>query len=270
MKILVLGDVFGNSGMKIVIEKLPELIKKKNIEFTIANGENAAESGFGITKKNADDLFNAGVNVITSGNHVWDQKETVKFIDEDDRLLRPENLIKGQPGKGYGNYISKNKKKITVINLMGNVFMKKSENVFESAKTLQQKIKLKENTDFIVVDMHAETTSEKLAMGHFFDGKATIVIGTHTHVPTSDHRILEGGTAFQTDLGMCGDYDSVIGMDKNNSIMKFLGDPSSKSHYPAKNGIATLSGVIVEADNDSGLAKKIEPIVLGGSLQKRI
>ena len=205
-----------------------------------------------------------GVNVITSGNHIWDKNGITDFILKEDRLLRPANLAEGSPGNGFGIYLAKNKKfKIAVINLMGNVFMRKTEDVFLSALHLQKKIKLKRDADFVVVDFHGEITSEKMAMGHFFDGKATMVVGTHTHVPTADSRILNNGTAYQTDIGMCGDYDSVIGMDKNNSIMKFLKNKEAKNHFPAL-GNGTLSGLIVEADEKTGLAKNIERFVEGG------
>ena len=269
MNILILGDVVGPSGRKALIEKLPNLIKKKKLDFVIANGENAADSGVGITKKNTEDFFKAGTDVITSGNHIWDEKETMEFITSEKRLLRPENLIKGSPGTGVGIFNSKNNKKVAVINLMGNIFMKKCEDVFESAKKFIQTIKLKREADFIIVDLHGEITSEKMAMGYFFDGKATMVVGTHTHVPTADHRILEGGTAYQTDIGMCGDYNSVIGMNKDNSLKRFLKDTSTKKHYPAL-GEATISGLMVEADDDTGLAKKIEPIIVGGVLKRDI
>ena len=167
---------------------------------------------------------------------------------------------------GYGIYTSINKKfKVAVINLMGNVFMKKTDDLFTSAKDLQKKIKLKENADFIIVDLHGEITSEKMAMGHFFDGKATAVVGTHTHVPTADTRILDNGTAYQTDIGMCGDYNSVIGMNKENSIMKFLKDEKAKNHFPAE-GKSTLSGIIVEGDLSTGLAKKVKRILTGGAI----
>ena len=258
----------GPSGVKAIKEKLPDLIKKKEIDFVVINGENAGDKGVGITKKIFEDFLNAGADVITTGNHVWDEKEAIQFISKDIRLLRPSNLINGSPGNGMGIYISKNKKKIAVLNLMGNVFMKKCEDVFEEAKKFINKIKLKQDVDFIVVDMHGEITSEKMAMGFLFDGKATMIVGTHTHVPTSDHRILQKGTAYQTDLGMCGDYESVIGMNRENSLKKFLKDPSAKHHFPAL-GEATLSGLIVSADDLTGLAKKVQPIILGGSLQER-
>ena len=269
MNILALGDVMGPAGVKAIKEKLPTLIKDKKVDFVILNGENAANNGVGISNQNAEDFFDAGVDVITSGNHIWDQKETMQFIKSEKRLLRPENSLTPAPGEGIGIFNSKNNKKIAVINLMGNVFMKQSEDVFESAKKFISNFKLKQNIDFIVVDIHGEITSEKMAMGYFFDGKATLVFGTHTHVPTSDYRIMDKGTAYQTDLGMCGDYKSVIGMDRDNSLKKFLKDPSSKKHFPAV-GEATISGLLVVGDEQTGLAKKVQPIILGGSLQERV
>ena len=269
MNILLLGDIVGPSGRKAIAEKLPDLIIKKKLDFVILNGENAADPGVGITKKIVGEFFEAGADVITTGNHVWDQKEVIEFITTEKRLLRPQNLIEGSPGNGFGIFDSKNNKKVAVINLMGNIFMRKCEDVFETAKKFIQTIKLKEDADFIIVDFHGEITSEKMAMGHLFDGKATMVVGTHTHVPTSDHRIMENGTAYQTDIGMCGDYNSVIGMNKDNSLKKFLKDPSVKKHYPAL-GEATISGLIVVADNETGLANRVEPILLGGSLENRI
>ena len=269
MNILILGDIIGPSGREAIVKKLPDIIKRKKLDFVIVNGENAADPGVGITKKNAEDFFNAGTDVITTGNHVWDQKETMEFISSEKRLLRPQNLIKGSPGEGYGIFDSKNNKKVAVINLMGNIFMKKCEDVFEEAKKFIQSVRLKKDVDFIVVDIHGEITSEKMAMGYLFDGKATMVVGTHTHVPTSDHKIMEKGTAYQTDIGMCGDYNSVIGMNRDNSLKKFLKDPSAIKHYPAL-GEATISGLMVVANNETGLADKVEPIILGGSLENRI
>ena len=269
MNILLLGDIVGPSGRRAVTEKLPNLIKKKELDFVILNGENAADPGVGITKKNFEELLESGADVITTGNHVWDQNETMEFIDTEKRLLRPQNLTKGSPGRGYGIFDSKNNKKVAVINLMGNIFMKKCEDVFQEAKKFIQNVQLKKNADFIIVDMHGEITSEKMAMGYLFDGKATMVVGTHTHVPTSDHMIMEKGTAYQTDVGMCGDYKSVIGMNRDNSLKKFLKDSSATKHYPAL-GEATISGLMVNADSETGLAKKVEPIILGRSLENRI
>jgi metallophosphoesterase (TIGR00282 family) len=266
MNILLLGDVVGPSGVRAVIEKLPKIIDDHKLDFVVVNGENAADSGQGITNEICRKIFDSGADVITSGNHVWDQKETADYIKSENRLLRPENLIKGSPGNGFGIFKSKNNKKVAVINLMGNVFMKRCEDVFKAAKMFTENVKLKKDADFIVVDMHCEMTSEKMAMGHFFDGKATLLCGTHTHVPTLDYRILDGGTAYQTDIGMCGDYNSVIGMNKENSLKRFFNDPASKRHYPALNE-ATISGLIVEGDEHTGLAKKVSPFIQGGCLK---
>ena len=266
MKIFFLGDIVGKSGRKTVIKNLNDIIKKKKIDFVIVNGENAADQGVGITEEISNDLFNSGVDVITTGNHVWDQKETISHIEKETRLLRPENLFKSSPGKGFGIYESKNGYKVGVLNLMGNVFMKKCEDVFEAATMFKNKYKLQKDYDFLVVDFHGEITSEKMAMGHFFDGKATLVVGTHTHIPTNDVRILINGTAYQTDAGMCGDYDSVIGMDKKNSLNRFLKKDSTK-HFPAE-GNVTLSGLIVECNTYNGLAYKAEPFIYGGELVK--
>ena len=269
MNILILGDIMGPSGREAIIKKLPDLIKKKAIDFVIVNGENAADPGVGITKKNTEEFFKAGADVITTGNHVWDQNETMEFITSEKRLLRPQNLAEGSPGNGFGIFNSKNNKKVAVINLMGNIFMKKCDDVFESAKKFIENVKLKKDADFIIVDIHGEITSEKMAMGYLFDGKVTMLVGTHTHVPTSDHRIMEKGTAYQTDIGMCGDYNSVIGMNRDNSLKKFFKDPSATKHYPAL-GEATISGLMVVADDKTGLANKVEPIVLGALLENRI
>ena len=266
MKILILGDVVGNSGVDQLKENLDKIIQDKKIDFTIVNGENAAEDGKGITKEITEKLFNIGVDVVTSGNHIWDKSGIIDFISSEPRLLRPQNLAEGSPGNGFGIFLSKNKQyKVAVINLMGNVFMKKTEDLFTAARNLQNKIQLKKDADFIVIDLHGEITSEKMAMGHYYDGKATVVVGTHTHVPTADTRILDSGTGYQTDIGMCGDYNSVIGMDKENSIMKFLNDTKAQRHFPAV-GQSTLSGIIVEADTSTGLANKIERFIHGGVL----
>ena len=268
MNILILGDVMGPSGRKAIKRDLSRIISENQIDFTIVNGENSADDGKGITKLIAEEFFLQGVDVITSGNHIWDKAETTEYINQEHRLLRPANLAEGSPGNGYRIYLTKNKEfKVGVINLMGNVFMRKTEDVFEVAKKIRDKIILKKNVDFIVVDFHGEITSEKMAIGHFFDGLSTGVVGTHTHVPTADTRILEKGTAYQTDIGMCGDYNSVIGMNKENSLKKFLKEKNATKHFPAE-GEATLSGIIIEADHKTGLAKKITRLIEGGSLIK--
>ena len=266
MRIFFLGDIVGRSGRSAVIMNLKDIIEKKKIDFVIVNGENAADQGVGITEEISNDLFKSGVDVITTGNHVWDQKETANHIEREKRLLRPENIPSNSPGKGFGIYQSKNGFKVGVLNLMGNVFMKKCDDVFKTAEIFKNKYKLKEDYDFLVVDFHGEITSEKMAMGHFFDGKATLVVGTHTHVPTNDVKILINGTAYQTDAGMCGDYDSVIGMNKTNSLNRFLKKDSIK-HFPAE-GIATLCGLIVECNTSNGLAHKVELFKYVGELTK--
>ncbi len=264
MNILILGDVVGVSGQKVIKRKLKETIEKYKIDFTVVNGENASDDGKGITKEITDDFFDNGVDVITSGNHIWDKSETIDFIEKEKRLLRPANFVEGSPGRGQGIFKVKNKNfKISVINLMGNVFMKKTDDVFYVAGEILKKIKLKKDADFLIVDFHGEITSEKMAMGHYLDGKITCFVGTHTHVPTADTRVLPKGTGYQTDIGMCGDYNSVIGMDKNNSLMKFLKSKDAKKHFPA-NGEGSLSGVIIEADEETGLTKKISRLVEGG------
>ena len=233
MRILFLGDVVGISGCSKIMNNLLDQIKINKIDFVIVNGENAAETGVGLTKEICEDFFKCGVNVITTGNHVWDQKEIMNYIDKENRLLRPKNLFEPAPGSGFKIFNTQNGIKIGVLNLMGNVFMKKCDDVFETSKKFLEKFKLKEDYDLLIVDFHGEITSEKNAIGHFFDGNATLVIGTHTHIPTNDARVLPDGTAFQTDAGMCGDYDSVIGMNKYNSLNRFM-KKDSVNHFPAK------------------------------------
>ena len=265
MNILFLGDIVGDSGCASIKENLPKIIKNKSIDFVVVNGENAASEGVGITENITNELLNAGVDVITTGNHVWDQKETFDFIANQNRLLRPLNLLNSSPGKGFDIYNSKKGFKVGVLNLMGNVFMKKCSDVFVEAKKFLEDNQLKIQYDFLIVDFHGEITSEKMAMGHFFDGSATLVVGTHTHVPTNDGRVLKNGTAYLTDAGMCGDYNSVIGMNAENSINRFF-KKESKKHFPAK-GEASLSGVIVEANPNNGLANEVKSFIFGGELK---
>ncbi len=264
MRIFFLGDIVGKSGRLTIIKNLKDILEKKKIDFVIVNGENAADQGVGITEAISNELFNSGVDVITTGNHVWDQKETINHIEREERLLRPENLSSNSPGKGFRIYQSKNGFKVGVLNLMGNVFMKKCDDVFEVSKKFMNKYKLKKDYDFLIVDFHGEITSEKMAMGHFFDGKATMVVGTHTHVPTSDYRIMEKGTAYQTDVGMCGNYDSVIGMDKKAAIDRFF---SKKSYLTVAEGEITICGVLIEVNDFTGKSNSIKPIRIGGTLK---
>ena len=265
MRILFLGDVVGKTGCLKIEKDLVDQIDKNKIDFVVVNAENADKTGVGLTKDICQNFYKCGVDVITTGNHVWDQKEIMNFIEKENRLLRPKNLIEPAPGKGFQIYNIRENIRVGVLNLMGNVFMKKCDNVFETSRIFLNKYKLKEDYDFLIVDIHCEITSEKNAIGHFFDGKATLVVGTHTHIPTNDARILKKGTAFQTDLGMCGDYDSVIGMNKDNSLNRFLKKTSLK-HFPAE-GEATLSGVIIDCDIKTGLAKKINSYIFGGILK---
>ncbi len=265
MRILFLGDVVGSSGCSKLVENLPFQKKQREIDFVIVNGENADESGVGLTQNICEKFFSSGVDVITSGNHIWDQKDIMQFIENEKRILRPKNFFEPSPGKGFEIFTTVNNFKIGVLNLIGNVFMKKSNDVFESANQFINKFKLKEDFDFLIVDFHGEITSEKNAIGHFFDGKASLVVGTHTHIPTNDARILQNGTAYQTDAGMCGDYDSVIGMNKNNSLNRFMKKDSVK-HFPA-NGDCTLCGVIVECNKETGLANKVESYIFGEQLK---
>ena len=267
MNILILGDIVGPSGREKVFKELKKIIKNKKIDFVIANGENIADDGVGITNLIADELLNIGVDVITSGNHIWDHKETMNYISDEKRLLRPENMFEGTPGNGFGIFVAKNKKKVAVLNLMGNVFMKKCDDVFQTTKKILDKIKLKNEVDFFIIDIHGEITSEKMALGHYCDGKVTAVVGTHTHVPTSDFRILKKGTAYQTDLGMCGDYDSVIGMNTANSLNKFFKNPLAKKHFPSL-GESTISGLIVNASNETGLSISVSPLIIGKNLKE--
>ena len=265
MRILFLGDIVGPSGCRVVKKYLPDIIKQKNLDFIVANGENAADNGAGITKKISDELFQCGINVLTTGNHVWDQKETVEHIEKEKKLLRPYNLTPPAPGKGFEIFLCKNNFKVGVLNLMGNVFMKKCNDVFIETEKFLKNNNLKKNYDFLIIDFHGEITSEKMAIGHLFDGKATLITGTHTHVPTNDARILKKGSAYITDSGMCGDYDSVIGMNKENSINKFF-KKSNLPHTPAV-GFATVCGVIVEANYESGLAKNVSSFIHGEKIK---
>jgi len=266
MNILFLGDIVGNSGCSAVKKFLPSIIKSKKINFVVVNGENAAKEGVGITENIVNELLSCGVDVITTGNHVWDQKETFEFIKKQKRLLRPLNLSNDAPGSGFCIYDSIGGYKIGVLNLMGNVFMKKCDDVFiKSKEFLDQNIK-KEKYDFLIVDFHGEITSEKMAIGHVFDGHATFVVGTHTHVPTNDGRVLNKGTAYLTDAGMCGDYNSVIGMNAENSINRFYKRDSIK-HFPAE-GEASLCGAIIQGNPKNGLALNISQFIFGGQLDR--
>jgi len=266
MRLLFCGDLVGRSGRDVVIERLPALRRDLALDLVVANGENAA-GGFGITQKICDELYAAGVDCITTGNHVWDQKETVAFIGGDPRLLRPINFPAGTPGKGSGVYQTARGKKVLVANLMGRLFMDPLDDPFQAADQLLKTYRMGGNVDAILIDFHGEATSEKMAMAHFLDGKVSLVVGTHTHVPTADQMILSGGTAYLTDAGMCGDYDSVIGMEKQTPIARFTKKLPTE-RLSAAMGPGTLCGLYVETDDASGLARRVEPVRLGGKLSQ--
>ena len=223
MRVLFLGDVVGRSGRTAVVEKLPDLKKILRPDFIIVNGENAA-GGFGITPSISENLLNSGVDVVTTGNHAWDQRDIIEFIDREPRLLRPINYPSTCPGSGVGLFHATNGRLVLVINVMLRLFMDPLDDPFAAVEAVIDDSPLGSVADFIFVDMHGEATSEKMAFGHNFDGRVSAIIGTHTHIPTSDTMVLPTGTAYQTDAGMCGDYDSVIGMNKENSINRFLKD----------------------------------------------
>ena len=265
MRLIFLGDVVGRSGRAVVTRELPELRRRCQPDFVVVNGENAA-GGFGITEPIYNDLRAAGADVVTLGNHSWDQREALVFIERAPELLRPVNYPPGTPGRGVGVYPTPSGGHVLVMSIMGVLMMEALDNPFAAAERELGLAPLGERADAIIVDMHAEATSEKMAMAHFCDGRASLVVGTHTHVPTADHQILPGGTAYLTDAGMCGDYDSVIGMDKNEPLNRFLRKVPGARLEPAM-GEATLSGIAVETDDRTGLAVNIAPIRIGGRLE---
>src|SRR5580704_16385671 len=264
MNILFLGDIIGKPGRDALAQQLPRLKTALKPDLIIANGENAA-GGFGLTRAIAEEYFAMGIDVISTGNHWADQKEILTYIDNEDRILRPVNYPKGTPGRGANLYKTPSGQSVLVINVMGRVFMDALGDPFAAVDAELTACPLGEAADAIVVDMHAEATSEKMAMGHFCDGRASLVVGTHQHVPTADAQILPGGTAYQTDAGACCDYDSVIGMDKNEPLQRFVRKISSTRFSPAT-GPATLCGVFLETDV-KGLAVRIDPVRVGGRLK---
>ena len=264
MRILFLGDLVGRSGRDAAVEHLPKLRSALGIDLAIVNGENAA-GGFGITEKICSELYAAGADVVTTGNHVWDQRETVSFIGNDPKLLRPLNFPPGTPGQGAGVFRTRAGKKALVLNLMGRLFMDPLDDAFAAANAALASHTLGGSVDAIVVDFHAEATSEKMAFAHMLDGKVSLVVGTHTHVPTADHQILPGGTAYMSDAGMCGDYDSVIGMEKGVPVARFVRKLPTDRLSPA-NGPATVCGVFIETDDKTGRATRIEPVRIAGRL----
>lgn len=268
MRILFLGDIVGKAARDLVVKSVPTLRQKHALDAVIVNGENSA-GGFGITQNICHDLLDCGVDAITLGNHAFDQREALIFIDRIPQLVRPINYPKGTPGRGSTMVTLQNGQNLLVINVMGRIFMESLDDPFPSVDAAIEGCILGEHADAIVVDVHAEASSEKQSLGYFLDGRVSLVVGTHTHVPTADERILPNGTAFITDLGMCGDYVSVIGMDKEEPVRRFRTKVPSSRFEPAK-GKATLSGVFVETDNKTGLAKAIKPYRCGPVLSQAL
>jgi metallophosphoesterase (TIGR00282 family) len=262
--LLFCGDVLGRSGREAVQEQVPLLRQKLSLDLVVINGENAAH-GFGITAKLCADFFAAGVDVITLGNHSWDQKEIIGYIDSEPRLLRPRNYPAGTPGRGAGVFTTPRGKKVLVVQLMGRLFMDPLDDPFPALDHELNRNALGGNVQAVLIDVHGEASSEKMALAHYADGRASLVVGSHSHIPTADAQILPKGTAYQTDAGMCGDYDSVIGMKKAPAILKFTRKMPGEKLSPAE-GPGTLCGVFVETDDQSGLAKRVEPVRLGGRL----
>jgi len=264
VRLLFLGDVVGRSGRKAALEQIPRLRARYKLDFLAINGENAA-GGFGITEAILEELLGAGADVVTLGNHSWDQREALVFIERHDRLLRPVNYPPGTPGRGAGLFRCANGADVLVVNAMGLIFMPELGDPFRAVEHEIEACALKQGADAILVDFHAEATSEKQAMGYFLDGRVSCVVGTHTHAPTADERVLPKGTAYITDIGMCGDYDSVLGMDPGEPLNRFLTKIPRGRFEPAM-GPATISGLAVETDDSTGLARRTAAVRLGGVL----
>lgn len=264
MRIFYCGDVVGRSGRDAVLSRLPDLRQRLALDFVVVNGENAAH-GFGITAKMCDELFDAGADVITLGNHSWDQREILSYIDSEPRLIRPLNYPTGTPGRGAGIYAAGQGRKIMVVQVMGRLFMDPLDDPFAQMEAELVRHPLAASVQAILIDVHAEATSEKMALGHVADGRASLVVGSHSHVPTADVRIMPGGTAYQSDAGMCGDYDSVIGMKKETAVARFVRKIPGERLSPAE-GEGTLCGLFVETDDRTGLAIRAEPVRMGGAL----
>lgn len=266
MRLLFLGDVVGRAGRTAVVDWLPRLRDRLDADFVIVNAENAAH-GFGLTAKIAEAFYEAGADCLTSGNHVWAQREILTAIDGDPRLLRPANYPEGTPGRGATLLTGRNGHTVLVANVMGRVFMDPLDDPFACVDRLLADMRMPRDADAIVIDFHGEATSEKMAMGHYLDGRVSLVVGTHTHVPTADVQILPAGTAYQTDAGMCGDFDSVIGMKKQTAISRFTTKVPGERMTPAE-GPATVCGLVVDADAKTGLATHVAPVRVGGRLQR--
>ncbi|HEX3952746.1 MAG TPA: TIGR00282 family metallophosphoesterase [Stellaceae bacterium] len=268
MNILLCGDVVGRCGRDAIKTHLPQLKRDLAIDVAVVNAENAA-AGFGLTERLAGELYEAGADVLTTGNHVWDQRELIKHIANDPRILRPANFPEGTPGAGWRLHPLPGERQMLVVNLMGRLFMDVLDDPFARMQAILAQYRLGQDVAAIVVDFHAEATSEKMALGHFADGRVSAVIGTHTHVPTADMQILPGGTAFMSDAGMCGDYDSVIGMQKDPLVRRFVTRMPGEKAKVAE-GEATLCGVFIMTDDASGLARHVEPVRVGGRLSPHL
>ncbi len=268
MRLLFCGDIVGRPGRAAVVDHLAGLRKRLALDFVVANGENAA-GGFGITGKICQELFEAGVDAITGGNHIWDQREVLSYIDGEPRLLRPQNYPASTPGRGSGLFTAPKGRKVLVVSVMGRLFMDALDDPFACVERELAKHRLGVGAQAIILDVHAEATSEKMAMGHAVDGRVSLCVGTHTHVPTADTMILPGGTAYQSDAGMCGDYDSVIGMDKAVPIARFTRKLPTERLSVAR-GEGTLCAVFVETDDKTGLALRAEPVRVGGRLTETL
>jgi 2',3'-cyclic-nucleotide 2'-phosphodiesterase len=266
MRILFIGDIVGRAGRVCVLERLPGLIADWKLDLVAINGENAA-GGFGITEAIYNELIDAGADAITLGNHSWDQREALVFIERAPRLIRPVNYPAGAPGRGAALIESKNGKRVLVINAMGRIFMDALDDPFAVVERELAACPLGAAADAVILDIHGEATSEKQAIAYFCDGRVSLTVGTHTHAPTADHRILPGGSAFVSDVGMTGDYDSVIGMNKDEPLNRFLTKIPGSRFEPAS-GPATLCAIAVETDDASGLARKVAAVRLGGLLEQ--
>jgi metallophosphoesterase (TIGR00282 family) len=266
MRILFLGDIMGRSGRDAVIRHLPALRDRLKPDAIIVNGENSAH-GTGITGKICEELFAAGVNVITTGNHVWDQREIIGQIDGEPRLLRPLNFPKGTPGRGAYIHALPDGRKLLVVNAMGRLFMDALDDPFAALAELMQAHRMGHSVHAVFVDFHAEATSEKMAVAHYLDGQVSAVVGTHTHIPTADTQILPGGTALQCDAGMCGDYDSIIGVRKEVPIQRFTRKMPTEKMSPA-DGEGTVCGCFLVTDDKTGRAKEFDRLCLGGRLKE--
>jgi metallophosphoesterase (TIGR00282 family) len=266
MKFLFLGDVVGRSGRDAVSERLPGLIATYGFDFVVINGENASH-GRGLTESHFKGLRDAGADIVTLGDHAFDQRETLSYIEREQTLIRPINFAPGAPGRGAMMVEGRNGHRVLVVNAIGRVFMQPNDDPFRAVEAALAEAPLGDVVDAVIVDFHTEATSEIQGMGFFLDGRASLVVGTHTHIPTSDHRILKGGTALMADAGMCGDFDSIIGVDAEEPLNRFLTGIPTGRFTPAE-GEATLCGIAVETDPRTGLASRIFPVRIGGSLNQ--